>query len=214
LIEANLKKLGIKRLKYVVATHAHADHIGGLSGVLSQTAVGQVFSPVYTFNTKSFKDFVYQAKLQGINITKPQGETNILLGMSTVSVYAPIKNYKNTNNTSIVVKIIHDEHSFLFTGDIESDAEKDLTESGYSLSATVLKVSHHGSRTSSSNIFLKAVHPEYLIISVGKNNNYGHPHSEILNRLNSVLGKIYRTDISGTITVNSDGKNLFFSTQK
>jgi competence protein ComEC len=203
-----LKKLGIKNLKYVIASHAHEDHVGGLSGALEQAKTSVAFSPVNTFNSRAFRNFVKNLQAQGVNITIPQGETKLILGMSEVALFAPTKKYKNTNDTSIIVKVIHQDNSFLFTGDIEAEAERNFVEKGYNLKADVLKVSHHGSATSSSNLFLDSVNPRYAVISVGKNNSYRHPSARVITRLDSRKTKIYRTDQQGTIIIKSDGKNV------
>ncbi|MDR3049823.1 MAG: MBL fold metallo-hydrolase [Elusimicrobiota bacterium] len=203
-----LKKLGIANLKYVIASHAHEDHVGGLSGALEQAKTSAAFSPVNMFNSKAFRNFVRLLQEQGVNLTIPEGETKLILGMSEVNIFAQTKKHKKTNNTSMMVKVIHQDNSFLFTGDIEAESERDFVEKGYNLKADVLKVSHHGSATSSSEIFLNSVNPQYAVISVGKNNSYRHPSDIVITRLDLRKIKVYRTDQQGTIIIKSDGKKV------
>ena len=122
--------------------------------------------------------------------------------------------YSETNNTSIVLRVDFGGTSFLFTGDMETKAEKDLLDQGADLSATVLKVGHHGSDTSSSYSFLREVMPEYAVISVGENNDYGHPNDDVLSRLRDAGTTVYRTDEQGTIVAVSDGTTVTFTTGK
>ena len=122
--------------------------------------------------------------------------------------------YSNINDCSIVVRITHGNNTFLFTGDAEWDAEHDMVDSGYDLSAAVLKVGHHGSDTSSSYVFLREVMPKYAVISCGKDNSYGHPTEAVLSRLRDVSAQIFRTDLQGDVVFVSDGTTLSFGTEK
>ncbi len=215
LIYTYLQKHGVTHLDYVVCSHAHEDHVGGLSGALTYATVGTVFAPVKTADTKVFSNFVSRVEARGSSITVPQAGDAFSLGSASVTVLGPIKSYSETNNTSIVLRIAYGELSFLFTGDMESDAEADLIESGALLNATVLKVGHHGSETSSSYRFLKEVAPQYGIISVGTGNSYGHPNEVVLSRYRDAEIQLYRTDIQGDIVCKStDGKTLTFTTAK
>lgn len=215
LIYTYLQKQGITHLDYVVATHAHEDHVGGLSGALTAVStVGHVLSPVTDYNTKAFRDFVAKTQAHGRQIEIPNAGDTFSLGDATVTVVGPVKKYTDPNNTSIVLRIVFGETSFLFTGDMESDAETDLIESGAILKSTVLKVGHHGSYTSTSYRFLREVAPSYGVISVGTNNSYGHPHDVVLSRLRDAEVKLYRTDLQGDIICRSDGKNVTFTTAK
>ena len=215
LIYTYLQKNGIKHLDYVVSTHAHEDHVGGLSGALSYATVGTAYSPVLSYSTKAFSSFVKKVEEQGKRLTVPKVGSSFALGAATVSVLGPVKEYEDPNNTSIVLRLVYGEISFLFVGDMERDAETDLILSGVNLSSTVLKVGHHGSSTSSSYRFLREVAPTYGVISVGTDNDYGHPHEEVLSRYRDADVKLYRTDLQGDIIFSSnDGKNLTVQTAK
>lgn len=215
LLYSYLQKKGVRHLDYVVATHAHEDHVGGLAGALSYASVGVALSPVLTYSTKAFSNFVKKVEDNGISLTVPKAGDSFVLGGATVQVLGPVKEYDEPNNTSIVLRVVYGSLSFLFTGDMESDAEADLIESGAILQSTVLKVGHHGSSTSSSYRFLREVRPSYGVISVGTDNDYGHPHEEVLSRYRDAEVKLYRTDLQGDIVCTSDdGKTLRFETRK
>lgn len=215
LVYSYLQKLGVSHLDYVVCTHAHEDHVGGLSGALSYATVGKVYSPVTEYSTRAFENFVKKVEARGKSLTVPTPGESFSLGDATVKILGPLKVYDETNDTSIVLRITYGELSFLFTGDMESSAEADLIDAGIDLRSTVLKVGHHGSSTSSSYRFLKEVAPRYGVISVGTDNDYGHPHEEVLSRYRDADVTIYRTDLQGDIVCKSeDGKTLLFTVKK
>lgn len=213
-VAAVLKKQNISHLDYVVCTHAHEDHVGGLSGALSVCTAGTVYSPVLSYNSKAFSNFADKVKAQGLSLTIPKQGDTFSLGSARVTVLGPGKEYEDTNDTSIVLRIVYGSTSFLFTGDAESDAEQDMIDSGLELESTVLKVGHHGSSTSTSYVWLRAVNPKYAVISVGKDNDYGHPHEETMSRLRDADVTVYRTDLNGDIIATSDGTNVTFETVK
>ncbi len=215
LIYAYLEKHGVTHLDYVVATHAHEDHVGGLAGALTYATVGTVYSPVTTYSTQAFRNFVSKVSARGKTLTVPTAGETFSLGSAHVTIIGPVKAYDDPNNTSIVLRLVYGEISFLFTGDMESDAETDLIESGAELQSTVLKVGHHGSGTSSSYRFLREVAPTYGVISVGKDNSYGHPHENVLSRYRDAEVQLFRTDMQGDIICTStDGVNLTFTTAR
>ena len=208
------KTLGITHIDYMIATHPHADHIGGLSGALNACSVGVVYSPVRSYDSKQFSSLVKYTQKQGHELTVPEVGISFAFGDAQVQFLSPVTEYSNINDCSIVVRITHGSNTFLFTGDAEWDAEHDMVASGYDLSATVLKVGHHGSDTSSSYVFLREVMPKYAVISCGKDNSYGHPTEGALSRLRDVGAQVFRTDMQGDVVFVSDGTALSFGTVK
>ena len=214
LVYAFLQEKGIDHLDHIICTHAHEDHVGGLSAALRASSAGAVYSPVESYGSAAFENFKAAVDEQGLTLSLPLPQDSFALGDAEVIVLGPVFDYENTNNTSIVVKIIYGETSFLFTGDIEREAELDLIDSGADLSCDVLKVPHHGSSTSSSYVFLYEAAPSYGIISCGMGNSYGHPHEDVLSRYRDADVLLYRTDMQGTITCTSDGKTISFAVEK
>ena len=211
LIYAYLKKLSLDHLQYIVCTHAHEDHVGGLAGALNYATVDVAFSPVTSYDSRAFGNFVTYLDKQGVSITIPKAGDSFSLGSATVSILGPINSSDDPNNTSIVLRIVYGDTSFLFTGDAEREEEQDILNAGYTLDSTVLKVGHHGSETSTSYVFLREIMPEYAVISLGTGNSYGHPTDAVLSRLRDADVKVYRTDLQGDVICTSDGKTVSFS---
>ena len=206
--------LGLEHIDVMVASHPHEDHIGGLSGALNACSVGTIYSPVTEYDSKQFSSLLKYAGKQGLSLTVPAVGDTFTVGSATATFLSPAKAYDNINDLSLVVRVVYGDTSFLFTGDAEWDAEHDMVDAGLELSSTLLSVGHHGSNTSSSYVFLREVMPEYAVISVGKDNSYGHPSEDTLSRLRDVGALVYRTDLQGTITCVSDGHSLSFETEK
>ncbi len=203
---------GISKIDYLILSHPHSDHIGGAIAVLNRFDVGAVYMPDAVHTSRTFENLLQTLKEQNLPVYKVEAglkiETDSAVDMTFVS---PKKQgYDDLNNASAVLRVVFDEKAFLFTGDAEELAEQDMLKSGLPLKADVLKVGHHGSSTSSSVTFLKAVSPEVAVISAGIDNDYGHPHRETLDALNKLGVKtVLRTDESGTIVISSDGKTIW-----
>lgn len=205
-----LNTLGVEKIDYLIATHPHEDHIGGLPAVIRKFNIHNIYMPNKTANTAIFEELLLEIKKKDLEINIASGGDTILdkEGLK-IEIFGPNKeSYSNTNDYSIVAKITYGDNSFLFTGDAEKTSEIEMIEKGYNLSSDVLKVGHHGSTTSTSESFLKEVNPKYGIISCEKGNTYGHPHKEIIELLNEYNVKVLRTDEQGTIVLTSDGKEI------
>jgi len=209
-----LQKYGVDHLDYIVCTHAHEDHVGGLPGALQYASVDMALCPVTEYDSKAFDDFVRYLALQNVSITVPSPGERFNLGSAQVTVLGPVTETDETNNTSIVLRIVYGETSFLFTGDAETAEEHDILSMAFPLESTVLKVGHHGSDTSSSYAFLREVLPQYAVISVGEGNSYDHPSEEVLSRLGDLGAEVYRTDLLGDIICASNGQEVTFRTVK
>ena len=214
LIYTFLKNHGITHLDYIVATHAHSDHVGGLAGALNYATAETALCPVTEYDNRAFNTFVTYLGKQGVSISVPKHGDTFRLGGADVIIVGPIKSSDNPNDTSIVIKITYSETSFLFAGDAERPEEQDILEAGYDLSATVLKTGHHGSNTSTTYPFLREIMPQYAIITCGKDNQYGYPHEKVLSRFRDADVIVYRTDMQGTITCKSDGTAVSFTVER
>lgn len=205
---------GITKLNYIVGTHPHEDHIGGLDYVINSFEVGKIYMPRATSNTKTFEDVVSAIKAKGMKATVPKVLETFKVGDATATILAPNgTEYKDINNTSIVIRVTFGNNSFMFNGDAEDISENEMISKKFDISADVLKVGHHGSNSSTSQEFLDKVNPKYAVISVGIGNSYGHPHKTTMEKLKDKNIKVYRTDENGTIIATSDGKNITFNTK-
>ena len=208
-----LNRLGITYLDYVIGTHAHEDHIGGIAGALNYATPGQVFCPVTSGTTKTFNNFVKAVQKHGRSITVPSVGDRFLLGSASCQVLG-VNSTSDTNESSIVLRITYGNTSFLFTGDAEQEAENMILNRGFDLRSDVLKVGHHGSASSTGYYWLRQVAPRYAVISVGKGNSYGHPTETVLSRLRDADVTTYRTDLQGDIICTSDGQTVSFQVSR
>lgn len=209
-----LKDLNVEKLDFVIGTHPHSDHIGGLDDVINDFSIGKIILPNISHNTKTFEDVLDAISNKGLKITKPKVGTEYSLGDASFTIIAPNKDtYRNLNNYSVGIKLTNGKNSFVLYGDAEIEAEYDICDNGINIQADVLKLGHHGSSTSTSEAVLKAVKPSYAIVSAGINNQYGHPHDETLQKLIDNDIKLFRTDLQGNIIAFSDGENISFNTE-
>jgi competence protein ComEC len=210
-----LNKNHIRKLDYVIGTHPHSDHIGGLDTVLYSFDVDKIILPSVSHSTKSYEDVLDAIEKNEQSITVAKVGDHYSLGAASFTIIAPNSDsYEELNNYSIVIKLSYKDTSFLLTGDAEKLSEDEMLHKGLDLSADVLKLGHHGSANASSAKYLDAVRPTYGIISVGKDNEYGHPHKSTLSELEARKIKLYRTDEQGSVIFTSDGKHISIYTQK
>ena len=214
LLYTYLKNHNISHLDYVIGTHAHEDHIGGLAGALNYASVGTAYCPATSYDTKAFGNFVKALDKHGVSITVPSTGDSFTLGSAACTILAVNTDSSDPNNTSIVLRIVYGDTSFLFTGDAERVVEQAILNRGTNINSTVLKVGHHGSESSTSYVWLREIMPQYAVISVGKDNSYGHPTEEVLSRLRDAEVKTFRTDLQGDIICISDGKNVTFTVER
>lgn len=214
LIYTYLKEKNVTKLDYMICTHAHEDHVGGLAGALNYAEVETVYCPVKYYDTETFYDFAKYVKIQGKEIIVPEAGTEFDLGEAKCKILGVNTEDDDPNNTSIVLKVQYGATSFLFSGDAEQSVENAILDNGYNASCTVLKVPHHGSDTSLSYRWLREAMPEYAVISVGENNSYGHPHENVLSKLQDAGVTVYRTDEQGHVVCKSDGENVVFEMER
>ncbi len=214
-----IQSLGITKLDYVIGSHPHSDHIGGLPEIIQSFEIGKVIAPKISVEmtpiTKTYKNFLSAVKDKGLKLTPATvGEEYQLDENTVLKILAPLSDYDSLNNYSIVCMVTHGENKFLFMGDAEKESETDLLEKNADIDADVLKAGHHGSNSSSTMKFLSAVSPLYTVVSVGADNSYNHPSEKAIQRILKYSKDIYRTDLQGNIICISDGNNISFEFEK
>lgn len=207
-IQNYLKKQGITKLDYLILTHPDADHIGSADVIITKFEIENVFMSDFTKDNKTYNRMIEALEYKNYKWETPVVGSEYNLGDAAFKVIGPVDKYNNPNDSSIVIILSHGNNTFLFTGDAEEGAEKDLINDGNLEDVDVYHVGHHGSRSSSSSLFLDNIHPEYAVISCAEDNSYGHPHAQTLNALRSMGVSVYRTDEQGTVVVLSDGEEL------
>lgn len=207
-----LESQNVKELEYVIGTHPDSDHIGGLDVVMDHYSCTTVIMPDVEADTKTYDDVISAMNRNHLSVTDPEVGDVYSLGEAEFTIIAPNRDYgDDTNNWSVGILLTFGENRFLFTGDAEASAEKDMISNGIDLSADVYKAAHHGSKTGSSEEFLDRVQPEYSVISCGADNEYGHPNAQTLNEFRMRGIKVFRTDEQGTIVAVSDGNSISFN---
>lgn len=210
-LQLYLKKHGVEQLDYLVLTHTDSDHIGGADVIISKFDIGQIFLSDFKKENQTYRDLMDSMKIKRMTFSTPKVGAEYELGSASFTILAPNDTYDDPNNSSIALIVDYGNNSFLFSGDCEEEAERDILESGINLDVDVYQVGHHGSRTSSTEEFLDEMSPEYAVISCGEENRYGHPHAQTLNNLRARNIKVFRTDEQGSVIAYSDGKTVTWS---
>lgn len=208
-----IKQLGYSNIDYVVGTHPHTDHIGGLAQVINGFDVGKIYMPKVISTSKTYEKLLNTISMKGLKIQTARAGVNIINENNLlIDIIAPNNDsYSDLNNYSVVIKITYQNRKFIFMGDAETISENEMLTD---VTADIVKVGHHGSNTSSGQNFVDRVNAKYAIISVGSDNNYNHPNMNIVNRWENSGAKVYRTDLSGTIIAITDGNTLSIETEK
>lgn len=208
-----INALGYDKINYLIGTHPHSDHIGGLADIINNFEIGNIYMPKAVSTSKTYENLLNTILQKKLKIITAKAGTNILdVEGLKIDIIAPNSDsYTDLNNYSAVVKIIYQNRKFLFMGDAETKSENEIISD---VSADVIKIGHHGSNTSSGQIFVNRVKAKYVIVTVGANNKYDHPHESVMDRWKNVGATIYRTDLNGNIVVISDGNSLDINTSK
>ena len=210
-----LKDQGVTKFEYIVGTHVHEDHIGGMDKVIENFEVNNILFPKQISTTRTFENFVKAVKSKNMKLNAPSAGESFKFGDAIFAVLAPNSSeYEESNDYSIVIKLEYKNKSFLFMGDAEKFSEKEILESNYNIKSDVLKLGHHGSYSSTTLEFLDKVDPDVAIISCGKDNSYKHPSKDTMLRLKTKNIPVYRTDESGTVVLNCDGENISFNVEE
>ena len=207
-----IKSRGVYKLDYIFVTHYHADRMGSMAEIIEGIEVGQIVLPDVPKKmlptTRSFENLLLAIKKENVKRVIAKTDDVFRLEDLFIKVVGPVEKYDNMNDLSLVLRIDYKEISYLLTGDAEAQSENGILSSKADIKVNILKAGHHGSNTSSGAEFLKAVSPELVIITCGRDNSYGHPHREVLRRIDKIGAKVLRTDYFGDIVVYSDGKSL------
>lgn len=217
-VVAYLQQQGVQTLDFVIATHADADHIGGMKQVVETFPVRHFlmkFMPQGQEPTTSvYINLLETLDARGVQVTDVMPQDVFSLGEASVEIIGPVAKDEDKNEQSVVCRVTHGSQRLLFTGDAGKTEENTLLEAGVSLQADLLKVGHHGSKNSSSAAFLKAVGARYAVISCGADNDYGHPNKQVLDTLEAIGATVYRTDRNGTVVAVSDGTTITVKTER
>ena len=216
-IESTLTTLGVDDLEYVIATHYHEDHIGGLDEIIESFVVENIILPNATYTTTTYTNLMDAVNVENADVSRYdfKGSLSFIFGSSSFEIIGPLSPFlEDQNNLSLVFKMTYESKVILLMGDADKESESLLIEAGIDLEADILGIGHHGSRTSSSDAFVSQVTPQYGIISVGIGNSYGLPDEDVIQRYMDYKTTLYRTDVSGTITLTIENESIQIQTQK
>ncbi len=212
-----LRKMGVKTIDFLMLSHQHSDHAGGMSAIVEEFNINKFMMPklrddmIPTF--RSYEKLLMALERKRISVSEPVPGTSFNVGKMSIEIFAPNNQYSDMNDNSIVTKVTYKNKSFLFTGDAGRHSENDMIAKGFNLKSDVLKVGHHGSRTSTTQQFLNSVAPKYAVISVGADRN-NLPKKETVDRLKRNNINLYRTDLDGTVIFLTDGDKMEVITEK
>ena len=217
-IKSTLEQYQIWKIDYLILTHAHADHIGSAKNILSDFKVEHVIMPRYSQEqmptSRIYENLLIALSESSAKIIEAKPGLHFDLEDIAFDILGPMHEYNNMNNSSVITKVYFQNQTFLFQGDAEKESEKDILNSGVNLQANVIKLGHHGSKTSSTKEYLMAVQPSFAVISCGINNKYNLPNQEVLDTLSEQKIEYRRTDKNGDILLRTDGEKLYLETEK
>ena len=206
-----LKQQGITEIDYMVSSHYDSDHISGLIGCLYAFDVKNVICSDYVHDSRTYESFMEAVEKEGLEPQYLEVGTELTFGDGVITILAPEEIVSDSNANSVAVKLEYGESSFIFTGDADYRSERKMIASGIDLNCDVLSLGHHGSSSSTSSDFLKETVPEYVVISCGAGNSYGHPHVEVVEMLEVMEIDVFRSDVQGTVIATTDGKKITWS---
>lgn len=206
-----LQDLGITEIDYMISSHYDADHVSGLIGCLNAFDVKNAIGSNYKHTSKLYNSFMDAVKNEKLEMKYPDVGTTYAFGDAEITILAPKEIGKDSNANSVVVKLSYGESDFIFTGDADYGSEREMVVSGINLDCEVLSLAHHGSSTGNSSLFLEKTNPEWAVISCSKNNDYGHPHVEVVELLEAMEIDVFRSDVQGTVIATTDGKTITWS---
>lgn len=212
-VVSSLKQEGVTELDYVIASHYDADHLSGIVGVLNAFPCDQVLAPEYVADTKIYQSFCDVITEREIPLAYPMMGDSYRLGDAEFTIVCPdAYDYTEDNDNSIGIRLVYGENSFLICGDAGEEVEEVMRISGLAIESDVYLANHHGSGTSSSEKFMRAVDPDAVVISAGADNSYGHPSARVMEEIRASGAALYRTDLQGTLTAVSDGSVIIWNT--
>lgn len=218
-VNSYLKSQNVSEIDYFILTHGHSDHIGSAKDIIENYKINNIIMTKYSVENMPDTN-LYSEFLTAVSDSSAKAyaavprDKYIVSDNCSFTIFAPNDNYKEINNSSVVVKVEYKNKSFLFQGDAEKKSENDILNQNFNLKSDVVKLGHHGSKTSSTDDYLDAVNPTFAIISCGVNNQYNLPSEETIKKLNDRKIQFCRTDVNGTIVIGTDGKELYLATEK